>query len=196
MSSWTVLEIACQEALNEPSISYSFRKKLDETLAARNLPPLDWGQGIWQQVTGLQEIRKNFVHRFSDERDLFPDASVADEAIDTVRRAVRTIFSHAGKVAPNWIQDNTDKGWESAGAKVKASLTVIHAGAEADDPKSIKVVYVNEGKEHIDEILPAGADYMIVVNSLLKNIRIPISWIRVYSESVILFEIELNMRGT
>ena len=61
---WTVLEIACQESLRKPAISYSFKRNIDEALSEQNLSPLNWGNGIWQKVTQLQELRKNIVHRF------------------------------------------------------------------------------------------------------------------------------------
>jgi hypothetical protein len=196
MISWTVLEIACQEALNDSSISYSFKKNLDKALSNQNLKPLDWGQGIWQQVTQLQEIRKNCVHRFATETDLFPDTTVVDQAIETVRTAVKDIFSHVGKVHPSWIADDTDKGWESAGVRAKFDVTVIRGGLNPDDPEAIKIAYVHGGKEHIEEILPPQTDYEPVVGTLLKNIRVPISMIRVYKGDHVVYEQKLNMRDT
>lgn len=196
MISWTVLEIACQEALNDSSISYSFKKNLDKALSKQNLNPLDWGQGVWQQVTQLQEIRKNCVHRFATETDLFPDTRTADQAIETVRTAVKDIFSHVGKVPPVWIVDDTDKGWESAGAKVKCDATLVHGGLDPNDPEAIKVAYVQSGEEFIAEILPPQTDYEPVVKTLLKNIREPISIIRVYKGDHVLYEQILNMRDT
>jgi hypothetical protein len=39
-TSWTVLEIACQDALGEPNISYSFRRNLDASIKAQGIPAL------------------------------------------------------------------------------------------------------------------------------------------------------------
>lgn len=196
MIAWTVLEIACQEVLGDPSISYSFRKNLDNALKNQRKKPINWSQGIWQQVTRLQDIRKNYVHRFASESDLFPNIEIADEAIETVRAAVEDIFDHLGKEAPKWIDDNTDRGWDSIGLRDSAHLTVIRAGAREDDPKVIKVAYVQDGKEHISELLPPGTDYGPIVDNLMKNIRVPISMIRVYQGNNVVFECELNIRGT
>ena len=44
-TSWSVLEIACQNALNEPNISYSFRKNLDTAIENQNIDRLEWGSG-------------------------------------------------------------------------------------------------------------------------------------------------------
>ena len=53
-TAWTALEIACQDALNQPSISYSFKKNLDEAIAQQNFKKIVWGSGIWQRVTALR----------------------------------------------------------------------------------------------------------------------------------------------
>ena len=93
MTSWIALEIACQDALEDPKISYSFRKNLNKAIEGKSLSKLDWSKGLWRQVLTLQELRKNCVHRFSQESDLFPDVSVADEAINTARKAITEIYS-------------------------------------------------------------------------------------------------------
>jgi hypothetical protein len=59
----------------------------DKTVAAKLLPSLDWGRGIWQQVGLAQEIRKNCVDRFLSETDVFPEVETAESAIETVRGA-------------------------------------------------------------------------------------------------------------
>ncbi len=61
-TSWNVLEIACQEALNESSISYRFRENLDKAIQEKEFDRLDWGRGIWSSVLKLQNRRnKNVV---------------------------------------------------------------------------------------------------------------------------------------
>jgi len=59
MTSWIALEIACQDALGNPKISYSFKKNLNKAIEDKSLSKLDWSKGIWQQVIALQELRKN-----------------------------------------------------------------------------------------------------------------------------------------
>jgi hypothetical protein len=66
-TSWTVLEIACQEALDEPKISYRFRENLDAALEQKRFQKLNWTSGLWQRVKDLQEARKGYVHRFISE---------------------------------------------------------------------------------------------------------------------------------
>ena len=82
MTAWIALEIACQEALEEPKISYSFKDNLNKAIEEKSFSKLDWSQGIWQQVLQLQEFRKNCAHRFSQETDLFPDVAVKGSHLD------------------------------------------------------------------------------------------------------------------
>lgn len=61
-TAWTVLEMACQDALDDKKISYSFRENIDKAITSKALPKLDWGKGIWQKVSAIQTLRINCVH--------------------------------------------------------------------------------------------------------------------------------------
>lgn len=194
-TSWTALEIACQDALNEPNISYSFRRNLDVAIQKQNFDRLEWGSGIWKRLSNLQNRRKGYVHRFISENDFFPDASIADESIDIIREAVIAIYQHVNRPVPIWIQDDDDRGWD-AGKRGGANNTLIHSGATENDPKVIKLFYVHLGKEKLTGILPTGTDYLPYVKDLIHKIRVPISAIKVYEGNALVHERELNMRGT
>jgi len=193
-TAWTVLEIACQEALQEPRISYSFRRKLDAALRDRSLPPLDWGSGLWQKVTEIQEARKGYVHRFVQESDLFPFADVADKAIAAIRDAVVSIYQHVGRVPPRWIQDDEDRGWDK-GRGWSACSTVIRAGASLDDPRVVKICFVCENEEHLHEVLPSGTDPGPYLDDLIEHVRVPISAVRAYEGDKLVVERVIPMRG-
>jgi hypothetical protein len=192
---WTVLEIACQDALAEPSISYSFRKNLDASIEAQGLASLDWSSGLWQRVIKLQKMRKGYMHRFLFEADLFPSTTRADEAIDIVRNAVVAIYSHVGRPVPAWIQDVDDRGWDH-GRGGGVTATLIHAGVSEEDPKAIKICFVHGGKEKLTEVLPAGTDFAPYVKDLIRRVRVPISAVRVYEGALLVHETETTMRGT
>ena len=49
-TSWTALEVACQDALSCTDISYRFKENLDRAIAAASLPSLDWSTGTWDVV--------------------------------------------------------------------------------------------------------------------------------------------------
>jgi hypothetical protein len=187
--------VACQDALEDRSISYSFRKNLDEAIASKSLPPLDWGQGLWQEVQTIQECRKGYVHRFLTEPNLFPDTEVADNAIRVVREAIVTIYRHACRIPPAWVRDDEDRGWD-AGPGSYACATIIHKGASSDDPKAIKVCYIWNGQEHIHDVLPLGVDPQPYCEDLRAHLRVPASAIRVYDGDRLVTETRLSMRGS
>ena len=193
MTSWIALEIACQDALEEPNISYSFKKNLNKAIEDRSLLKLDWSQGIWQQVLTLQELRKNCVHRFSKESDLFPDAIVADDAIITARKAITAIYNHVGKDAPLWVNDDADQGWAIKGITLFANAYSMPPGVDENAPDTIKITYIYKDKECIREVLSANTDPNPYVDRLIKSIGLPISGIKVYRGKEVIQEIQFPM---
>ncbi|WP_148278092.1 hypothetical protein [Desulfobacula toluolica] len=193
MTSWIALEIACQEALEEPQISYSFKNNLNHAIEKKSFSKLDWGKGIWQQVLNLQGLRKNCVHRFSQESDLFPDASVADEAIITARKAIIEIYNHVGKRAPHWVKDNEDQGWCVKGMSIFANAYSIPPGVDENASDTIKIMYIYKDNECIRDVLPANTDPAPYVAKLIATIGLPISGIRVYRGQEVINEIQFPM---
>ena len=191
---WTVLEIACQEALEDDSISYSFRRNLDKAVQQHGLQPIDWGSGTWQNVTKLQMTRKAYVHRFASVGDTFPAPAIADEAVVVVRAGVGAVHEMVGQKAPQWIEDDSDRGWAARGGSV-AHAGKIWAGASADDPLAIRVSYVCDDGEYESDIMPPDADYEPVIYGLLRAINIPISRINVRRGEKLMHTMDVNMRG-
>ena len=200
MTAWIALEIACQDALKESKISYSFKDNLNKAIKEKALSKLDWGQGTWQQVLALQKLRKNCVHRFSLESDLFPDASVADNAIAIARQAITTIYKHVGENAPPWINDDTDQGWANKGGfNLFANAYTTPSGVDENAPETIKVTYTYKDNECIRDVLPAETDPNPYVDRLIETIGLPISGIKVYRGKEVIQEIQFPMdkiRGT
>jgi hypothetical protein len=193
MTCWIALEIACQDALEDPKISYSFKCNLNNAIEKKALPKLDWSKGIWQQVLNLQELRKNCVHRFSQESDLFPDASVADEAIVTARKAITEIYNHVGKKAPLWVNDDEDQGWCVKGMSIFGNAYSTPPGVDENAPDTIKITYLYKDKECVREVLPANTDPEPYVEKLIATIGLPISGIRVYRGQDVIDEIQFPM---
>lgn len=193
-TAWTVLEVACQHALEDDQISRSFCRNLNLAIERKSLPPLDWGSGLWQKVTEIRRTRNSYVHRFLQERDLFPGADVADYAIDVIREAVLSIYEHANRVPPTWIHDDEDRGWDK-GRSIDGDFTLIHAGAFVDDPKVIKIYYIREDKEHLHEVLPPGTDPQPYLDDLIRHVNEPISGVKAYEGDKLVSERALRMRG-
>ena len=194
-TSWTALEVACQDALACADIGYRFKENLDRAIAAASLSPLDWSTGVWQRVRLLQERRKSYVHRFASLSEMFPLAVVAEEAIDTAREAIERVYSHVGQTAPNWTGVDNARGWQAQSSFGTAHLTTGYAGVKMDDPRAVRVFLVIDGEEKLTTVLPAGYDPTEEVNRLLQNVRVPISGIRVFENGELKQDLIVNMRG-
>lgn len=193
MTSWITLEIACQDALEEPQISYSFKNNLNNAIEEKSFLKLDWGKGIWQKVMSLQELRKNCVHRFSQESDLFPDASVADEAILTVRKAIMEIYNHVEKRAPLWVNDDEDQGWCVKGMFIFGNVYLTPPGVDENAQDTIKITYIYKDNECICDVLPPDTYPEPYVEKLIATIGLPISGIKVYRGHEVINAIQFPM---
>jgi len=194
-TSWTAIEVACQEALFSVDIGHRFKENLDRAIASASLRPIDWSTGIWQKVRVLQELRKSYIHRFASLGDMFPPASVAEDAVETARKAIERIFAHVSRPAPEWTGLDEARGWQARSSFGHAVLTTGHAGVRMDDPLTVKVFIVIDGEEKLTTVLPAGCDPSQEVNQLLQNVRVPISGIRVYENGELKRDLVVNMRG-
>lgn len=158
------------------------------------LSKIDWGSGLWQKVQQVQASRKDFVHINISQDGLFAGTHAAEEAISILRDAIKEIYSHAGKPFPVWVNDDEDRGWD-IGRKNFVSGMAIHAGANPDDPSSIKIVYVHKDREHVSHVLPPGTNPEPYMIELLNNLNIPVTAIRAYRGSELLAENKYHMRG-
>lgn len=194
-TSWTVLEMACEHALQTNGIGRRFRENLDGALSELGSASIDWGSGTWQQVAELHRVRKELVHINPSQASLFMDAVTADTAIVTIRSAIKDIYARAGDSAPIWVEDDDDRGWDS-GRKASAHMTAIHAGVNPQSPDAIRIGYVYKDKEYISSVFPSGTDPESKIADLIQNIRVPISHVLAYEGQTLLVNRELSMRGT
>jgi hypothetical protein len=152
------------------------------------LPRLDWSQGIWQEVTNLQQLRKEFVHKGISDRNRFAEASQADMAIDVCRRAIKAIYAHTGKAAAVWVDDDSDPGFDK-GPSNSGHGILIAAGADPNHRDTIRAAYVYKDKEHISGCYPAGTDHKPLLDDLVRRMRVPISAVRAYRGNELLQEV-------
>lgn len=194
ITSWAVLEIACQDATNNSRIGYSFKDDLNSAIEKLGLGPLDWGKGIWQDVRMQQEKRKGYVHRFLSEKEFFPAANAADDAIQTVRKAVVAIYEHVKRPVPPWTADDEDRGWyvrETA----RGTLTVVQAGANEEDDQTLYIRSVVHGQERTSNVLPAGTQWQPYCDDLIQRAQSPIERVRVYRGQELIHDQGTKMRG-
>jgi hypothetical protein len=63
LSAWTTLEMACCDALGIQELKSDFKRSLEGEFAAKRLPPLDFGSGLWQNINSqIKGYRNTFTH--------------------------------------------------------------------------------------------------------------------------------------
>jgi hypothetical protein len=195
-TAWTALEIACEDALGVTGIGRRFKMNLVAAVAANSLPQLDWGSGVWQQVLKVHSRRKSYVHINVPQNDLFPDVSEAEEAICILRDAIKTIYSHAGKQPPAWVEDDADRGWPEEDRVFGVLSLGLPPGVDENDPGVTKITFFMKGREWEWAELPPGEDPEPHIQELITNARSPICWVRIYRAKQLIEERSLPMRGT
>lgn len=195
MTAWTSLEVACQDALADNSIGYSFKKYLDEAVQKAGLPLLDWSRGAWQKARVLQELRKAYVHRYLALDNYFPEASTADEAVETIREAINAIYAHANIVPPAWISYDKSHGWQTSTSFSSAFAAVACDGASFDDPDTVRIFIVIDDDEHLTTVLPTGTDPSARIESLKHSVKIPFNGIKAYDKGNLTHDVVVVVRG-
>lgn len=192
---WIALETSCQDALNDKSIGYSFRKNIDSAIANNNFEAIDWSQGIWQKLVQVHSIRKDYIHRYLSLDDMFPASSVADNAILVVRDAIKDVYRLAGKTHPDWLEILDVKGWDTQPQFGMPTLSQAHFGADFNDPNTRRIFIVVSGEEKLTSVFPMGHDTSVEVEQLLKNVNVPIEAVRIYEAGTLVADIRIAMRG-
>lgn len=191
-SAWIAFELEVGDTLNIQRIAHRPFDQIEDALWNRGLQHLDRGRGIWQQVVALHDRRNDFMHQAGNQQRLFaPTADGADHAITTVRDAVMDIHKRLGTTHPEWIEDDANP--ESPDG-VTGALTV--AGADPNDPETIRILLVFRGDEKVSDYLPPGTNPTPTMEKLIKNVLVPISAVRAYKGDELIEEIEITMRGT
>lgn len=193
-SAWIALEVACQDALNNNNISYSFQKNINESISQGDFQKINWGCGVWQRVKAVQELRKNYVHRFSTENELYPSHTIAQDAIDTIRSAIKDIYKIVNKPVPVWVDDNADKGFDKS-PSFEGHLTCTEKGADKNNPECFVLSYITKGKEYDSLITLSHSSICREIENIKINSTVPIDSIIVRKGSEIVEEYKLKMRG-
>jgi hypothetical protein len=189
-----VLETCCEDALNTTGIGYSFKKNLDDVIEKGGYLPINWGEGVWQQILSVNSDRKECVHKQIREDLLFADVVLANDTIHVIRDAIKDIFQKAGKEFPSWVDDDEDKGWDKPDTCF-AYGTLIHKGASESDPNAIIIKLVDKDREYTTEIFMPDTDYFPILDRIKISLVKPINSIRVYKGSNLIDEVRYNLRG-
>lgn len=197
-TAWTAFENVCSEALQAKNLGMRFKDVFDEAIEARGLLPVDWSQGIWQQVLQVYGDRKNFVHIVpsSSHATLLAPLEKADEAITILRRAIKAVLEHSGAAYPAWVNDDEDHGWCGPRGVNKAmgAAVAIHAGVSENDPEAIRITYLLGDDEHLCDIAPPETPYTPLLERLVESLNIHVDAVRAYRGKELLEERKLNLR--
>lgn len=192
---WIALEMSCQDALQANEIGYSFKKNLNKALQRNGFEAITWGAGLWQKVQELQDLRKNYVHRFADLSEMFPQPDVASNAIKVARAAIKDIYHRSEKDYPSWVDIDQIRGWETDSQIGTPTLAQAHEGMSFDDPNTRRIVIVRGGNEALTSVYPIGYDTSEAVDQLLRNLNVPIEAIRIYEAGELIEDNIVLMRG-
>jgi len=192
-SAWTAFELACEDATSATGLGRRFKEKLDAAIRSKGIAPLDWGQGVWQQVRQIHQLRKDYVHPAIPQERLFAQVGEADKAITVLRSAIRDLYARLGNPSPEWIEDD---GNPTLPTGLHGHATLIRAGVQSDDPNTIRITYAFQGTEYNSDFLPPGTDPSPFMLDLIRKILVPISAVRAYRGETLLEEIRIKMRGS
>ena len=199
LSACVAFEVTASDMLGT-GIGRRVPDEIKAALAARSLPNVDWGQGVWQRLAEVRQLRVDYVHRGIPQVRLFAPVAEADRAILVTREAIKALGTLIGAPASAWIDVDDDpnvaRERPRGGFTATASATLIHDGAKEDDPDVVRVVYVYKGKESVSELLPPGSDPGPAMARLEEGIQVPITAIRAYRGTTLLDERALKMRGS
>jgi hypothetical protein len=199
MSSWIALEMACQDALEDDKISYSFKKNVDQAIQRKNLPVIQWANGLWQEVTQLQEFRKNCTHRFLKQSEIFPGEGEASKAVSIVRNAVKDIYKRSGKTVPKWIDDDYDQGWARKGIDMFSTGYEVKPGMVLGSPHNLRFAYTYKDHEYTWAEYPPDTEPDDLFKQMIASLVHPISRATVYKGTDVLKFIDYDLdtiRGT
>jgi hypothetical protein len=140
--------------------------------------------------------RKSFTHSVQDQTTLFPDRTVADEAIRILRLATKDMYARVGKADPKWVEDDEDiYDPRKPGFNAYAVPTLVMPGGDSPDAMRIAIVLTLDGKEYVVRAEPPGTDPEPIIESILAGMRMAVSAVRVYQGDELIKEDPVNMRG-
>jgi hypothetical protein len=191
-SAWTAFESTCEHLTEATGLGIRFKDRLNDALDSGGWIRPDWGSGQWQDVLSVYRLRKDYVHSNVPQERLFAPLSEAEEAIATLRSAIKDMYQRTGNAAPKWPDDDQNPVDPRKTPLVHA--TVRRSGVPRET--GIRICYEMLGKEYEAEIAAADADYKRLMDDLLHKIIVPISAIRAYSGNDLLEEVQVRMRGS
>jgi hypothetical protein len=201
LAAWTTLEIACCNALGIQKPGNDFRRSLDEEFDKRGISRLNFGSGLSGKISSkTKDARKIYAHYGVKLSDRFPQVSIAEDAIQTIREAIHDIYGRMGRQSPVWVDFDDSTGWpQTGGFSATAHPTLLRGKVDQNAPGTLRIALVTEsGDEKVTDYFPGTTseeDGFEQVEDLLGRLNVPFSAVRVYRGPNLLNEEKLDMRG-
>jgi hypothetical protein len=195
-TAWSAFESVCGDALSATGLGNRFKERFNVAVNAKGLPAVDWGKGIWQQVFSVYETRKKFTHVVPSVSSaaLLTPLQAAENSIVVLRKGILAVADLVSAPHPPWAADDDDKGWAGREAGSGASVFVVRAGTQEDDPQNVRITYEVGGREHLSEISPPETPHGPLLDRLVAALNIPVGFVRAYRGEVLLEERPTKMR--
>jgi hypothetical protein len=191
-SAWTAFESTCEYLTGASGLGIRFKERLNEALDAKVVPRPNWGSGLWHDVLAIYRLRKDYVHPSVAQARLFAPLSEAEEAIATLRLAIKDMYVRVGAALEAWPDDDEDA--IDPRKDSIAHATVVRAGVTRET--GLRICYVMSGREYESEVTRPDEDHIALMEDLLRKIRVPISAVRAYRGNELIDEITVKMRGS
>ena len=197
-STWTAFEGFISESLGAKRIGNRFKEEVDKAVAELRYSPLNWGNGIWQQVLKVYGWRKSLTHLGStslQEVEVFLSCARADEAINTLRAAIAALAAHCSMSVPLWAEDNADTGWKGPGTNSYPPSLLLTTKIATEQDEKLAIGYVTERGCNWAYILGAQEDPQQRLGELLRGIIVSVEAVVVYQGIDVKQYIPLRTRG-
>lgn len=161
---------------------------------------MDFGSGVWGNLSSKTlKDRTRYAHAGVKFADRFPPTCHAEEAITWIREAIHDIYGRMGKVVFRWVDHDESSGWPSGGSQALFFGEVRRAGADPDDPATVRIALVTlEGEEKTTEYLPSatkGDESYGRVEQILGSLNTRFAAIRAYRGVHLVHDEQFEMRG-
>ncbi len=196
-TAWSAFENFCSDALAADGLGTRFKDRFNAAVAAKHVQAVDWGQGIWQQVLRVYELRKGFIHvvpSISHEKLKTP-LEDAENAIVVLRDGIKAAAALVGLPTPLWVDDDEDRGWQGThnGFSSTADGYVVRAGVDENDSANVLIVYVLRDEEHMVEIALPGTPHGPLLERLLGSLNVPVEAVRAYRGPTLIEERKMRI---
>lgn len=97
---------------------------------------MNFGSGLSGKISSkTKDARKIYAHYGVKLSDRFPQVSIAEDAIQTIREAIHDIYGRMGRQSPVWVDFDDSTGWpQTGGFSATAHPTLLRGKVDQNAP--------------------------------------------------------------